>query len=224
MVSALVIACVEALAPKEAARVTVSIEPDDAMVEVPPRALRRCLSNLIRNALDASETGAPVEIVATCAFGSMNLAVRDRGAGPRLCWTTPSWILHEALEDGDPGLRAMVDAAVGAGDLAWHAAPFTTHTELVDRSLFAHGLSISARLDQRFGRRTRAAKMTDVPGHTRSIVPLLSEAGVRFLHLGVNEASPVPDVPEVPEEEGEFGTVESPPQATASMNGANQAA
>lgn len=42
-----------------------------------------------------------------------------------------------------------------------------------------------------------AAKMTDVPGHTRSIVPLLAEAGVRFLHVGVNEASPVPDVPGV---------------------------
>ena len=124
-------------------------------------------------------------------------ALRDRGAGPRLCWTTPSWILHEALEDGDQGLRAMVDAAVGAGDLAWHAAPFTTHTELVDRSLFAHGLSISARLDQRFGRRTRAAKLTDVPGHTRAVVSLLAEAGVDLLHVGVNPAAASPDVPEL---------------------------
>ena len=32
--------------------------------------------------------------------------------------------------------------------------------------------------------------MTDVPGHTLGIVPLLAEAGVRFLHLGVNTASP----------------------------------
>ena len=39
--------------------------------------------------------------------------------------------------------------------------------------------------------------MTDVPGHTRGIVPLLAAAGVRFLHLGVNTASPVPDVPDV---------------------------
>ena len=124
-------------------------------------------------------------------------ALRDRGAGPRLCWTTPSWILHEALEDGDQGLRAMVDAAVGAGDLAWHAAPFTTHTELVDRSLFAHGLSISARLDQRFGRRTRAAKLTDVPGHTRAVVSLLGEAGVDLLEVGVNCAAGWPEVQEL---------------------------
>jgi hypothetical protein len=36
-----------------------------------------------------------------------------------------------------------------------------------------------------------------IPGHTRGIVPLLAEAGVTFLHLGVNTASPVPDVPDV---------------------------
>ena len=64
-------------------------------------------------------------------------------------------------------------------------------------ALFRAGLSFSSDLDKRFGMRTIAAKMTDVPGHTRGIVPLLAEAGVRFLHLGVNTASPVPDVPEL---------------------------
>ena len=39
--------------------------------------------------------------------------------------------------------------------------------------------------------------MTDVPGHTRGIVPLLAEAGIRFLHIGVNQASTPPDVPPV---------------------------
>jgi hypothetical protein len=63
--------------------------------------------------------------------------------------------------------------------------------------LFRAGLSYSAELDKRFGLTTMAAKMTDVPGHTRGIVPLLAAAGVKFLHLGVNEASPVPDVPEI---------------------------
>ena len=37
--------------------------------------------------------------------------------------------------------------------------------------------------------------MTDVPGHTRAIVPLLAEAGIRFLHIGVNPASTPPRVP-----------------------------
>ena len=38
--------------------------------------------------------------------------------------------------------------------------------------------------------------MTDVPGHTRSIVAPMSRAGIRFLHIGVNPACPIPSVPE----------------------------
>ena len=62
-------------------------------------------------------------------------------------------------------------------------------------SLFRFGLSLSQQLDRRFGRKTIAAKMTDVPGHTRAIVPLLADAGVQFLHIGVNPASTPPYVP-----------------------------
>ncbi len=122
-------------------------------------------------------------------------SLRDSGAEERLCWTTGSWIINEALEEPDRRLRQAVEAAIESGDLAWHALPFTTHTELADRSLLAHGLSISARLDQWFERRTRAAKLTDVPGHTRAIVSLLAAAGVDLLHVGVNPAAPAPDVP-----------------------------
>lgn len=124
-------------------------------------------------------------------------ALRARGGAEQLAWTTGSWILHRALHQGDPDRAAAVDAAVRAGDLAWHALPLTTHTELMDAALFRTGLGISRELDERFGRTTTAAKMTDVPGHTRAMVPLLAEAGVTFLHLGVNPAWPVPDVPPV---------------------------
>lgn len=117
---------------------------------------------------------------------------------PRLVWTTGSWILREALDRrGSPDQREAVAEAVVRGDLAWHGLPFTTHTELLDVELFRHAVSISALLDERFGRRTTAAKMTDVPGHTRSMVPLLAEAGLGFLHIGVNPAWPLPDVPPV---------------------------
>src|SRR5512133_1081400 len=44
-------------------------------------------------------------------------------------------------------------------------------------------------------RKTIAAKLTDVPGHTRGIVPLMAEAGIKFLHIGVNPGSTVPKVP-----------------------------
>lgn len=123
--------------------------------------------------------------------------LRERGGPARLIWTTGSWILHRALHQADAARAGAVDAGVRAGDLAWHALPLTTHTELMDAQLLRAGLGISQELDARFGQTTTAAKMTDVPGHTRAMVPLLAEAGVTFLHLGVNPVWPVPEVPPV---------------------------
>jgi hypothetical protein len=121
--------------------------------------------------------------------------LRGRGGPARLRWTTGSWILTEALGAADRTTRSQLEVAVEAGDLCWHALPFTMHTEYADRSLVAHGLTLSAELDRRFGRHTRAAKATDVPGHTRGLVSLLAEAGVDLLHVGVNPVAAVPDVP-----------------------------
>lgn len=90
-----------------------------------------------------------------------------------------------------------MEQAIEAGWVAWHALPFTMHSELLDQPLLDDGLRMSAQLDERFGRRTIAAKMTDVPGHTRGIVGPLVDAGVEFLHIGVNPASSLPRVPPV---------------------------
>lgn len=122
-------------------------------------------------------------------------ALRARGGPERFTWTTGSWILYEYLEQASSQERAEMEQAILDGTIAWHALPFTIHSELLDASLFRYGLSISQKLDQRFNKQTIAGKMTDVPGHTRAIVPLLAEAGIRFLHIGVNPASTTPEVP-----------------------------
>ncbi len=123
--------------------------------------------------------------------------LRRRGGPERFVWTTGSWLVHTFLERTDAAGRRAAEEAIAAGDLAWHALPFTTHTELADVPLVEAGLEIAARLDHRFGRRTIAAKLTDVPGHTRGLVPLLAAAGVELLHIGVNPVATVPDVPPV---------------------------
>lgn len=121
----------------------------------------------------------------------------DRRGGPaRFVWTTGSWLIDHVLRTGAPARRRRLDTALRAGSVRWHALPLTSHTELMDPSLTAFGASISQRLDARYGRRTLAAKMTDVPGHTIGLVPVLADAGIAYLHLGVNGASAVPDVPE----------------------------
>jgi hypothetical protein len=121
--------------------------------------------------------------------------MRAKGAAERFTWTTGSWLIYEYLEQASPLERARMEEGIAAGDIAWHALPFTTHTELEDPELFRFGLGLAQELDRRYGRQTIAAKMTDVPAHTRGIVPLLAEAGVQFLHIGVNPASTPPDVP-----------------------------
>lgn len=39
--------------------------------------------------------------------------------------------------------------------------------------------------------------MTDVPGHTIGMVPIMHDADIRFLHIGVNQATPLPPVPPI---------------------------
>ncbi len=129
--------------------------------------------------------------------GAMATAQKLRQQGKRFIWTTGSWLIDEYLDKAPDADRARLEQAIQAGDIVWHGLPFTTHSELMDAPLFAYGLSLSQQLDRRFGRRTIAGKMTDVPGHTRAIVPLLAKAGIQFLHIGVNPASTPPDVPPV---------------------------
>jgi hypothetical protein len=128
---------------------------------------------------------------------SVARGLREAGGRDRMIWTTGSWLLYEYLEHADAGQRRTAEEGILAGDVRWHGLPFTMHSELLDPGLFRYGLAISGILDRRFGVRTIAAKMTDVPGHTRGIVPLMAEAGLRFLHLGVNAACRAPEVPPV---------------------------
>lgn len=115
----------------------------------------------------------------------------------KFVWTTGSWILNKALKIGTPEEIKNLSTAMERGDIVAHALPFTTHTELMDEDTFRYGLSIIKKLDKRFNRNTISAKMTDVPGHTIAMVPLLHEYGIKMLHIGVNESSAVPNIPDV---------------------------
>lgn len=123
--------------------------------------------------------------------------LRENGRSERFIWTTGSWLIYEYLEKASAAERKKMEMAIAAGDIVWHGLPFTFHTEFMDASLFKYGLSLSQELDKRFGKKTISAKMTDVPGHTRAVIPLLAQAGIKFLHIGINPVAKAPDVPEV---------------------------
>ena len=86
----------------------------------------------------------------------------------RYVWTTGSWLLYEYLEQASPADRKTMEEAIARGDIAWHALPFTWQTEMLSQSLIEGSLGLSRVLDERFGKVTTGAKMTDVPGtHAR---------------------------------------------------------
>ncbi|WP_235948277.1 DUF5054 domain-containing protein [Paenibacillus glycinis] len=115
--------------------------------------------------------------------------------GHRYVWTLPAWMLQQCLDEPDAERRARLEQLVQAGQLIWHALPFTTHTEFCGVEEYMRGLYMSEELNRKYGREVIAAKMTDVPGHAWMLPSLLAQAGVRFLHLGVNACSAPVELP-----------------------------
>ncbi len=122
--------------------------------------------------------------------------LKSESGEARFIWTLGSWIIWHYLEIASGKALSDIERALAEGDIVWHGLPFTTHTELLTPDLIRYGLSISRKLDERFDKKTIGAKMTDVPGHTIGMVPFLAEAGIQMLHIGVNNASTPPGVPE----------------------------
>lgn len=115
----------------------------------------------------------------------------------RYVWTTGSWLVYEYLDQAAPAERKAMEEAIRRGDIAWHALPFNWQTEMMTPSLIEGSLALSKSLDQRFGMVTTGAKMTDVPGHTRGIIPPLAKHGVTFLEIGVNGGSTPAELPPI---------------------------
>ncbi|MDR3095219.1 MAG: DUF5054 domain-containing protein [Bacteroidales bacterium] len=123
--------------------------------------------------------------------------LQAEGVKDRYVWTTGSWLIDAYLKQASPEAVKKLEDAIRRGDIVWNGVPYTFESEAVTQDLFATTLRLSQRLDKRFGKKTIAAKMTDVPGHTRSIITPLYDAGIRFLQIGVNNQSAVPKVPPV---------------------------
>ncbi len=117
--------------------------------------------------------------------------------GFRYRWTVGSWLVDSMLSRGTAKDSAFLERAIRAGDIVWHAMPYTTESEVAGLAALKAGLSRSLALDRRFGCRTRAAKLTDVPGHTRGIVGPLADVGVSLFHIGTNPGCGVCDLPEI---------------------------
>lgn len=127
---------------------------------------------------------------------SIKLAARlNTDTDKKFIWTVGSFLIKDSLEKAEKEDMEILKKAIQRGDISWHGLSFTTHTELLDEDLLDYDLKVSDDLDKMFGKQTIAAKMTDVPGHTKALVKALGRHGKKYLHIGVNPSSMVPGVP-----------------------------
>jgi hypothetical protein len=124
----------------------------------------------------------------------VNERLREEGSDDRYIWTTGTWLIDAYLKQAEPGALKKLEDAIRRGDIVWNGVPYTFQSEVASYDIFETTLKLAKRLDRKYGKETIAAKMTDVPGHTRNIITALCSQGIRFLHVGVNNGILVPKV------------------------------
>ena len=112
---------------------------------------------------------------------------RDKPADLRARWTVPAWAIDVMLERTTPDRRARLDEAVRQRRLMWHAYPFTIETEASDLEELVRLFSSGSGVSRRYGfDLPRYVKQTDVPDQAWALPTVLANAGVKFLHIGIN--------------------------------------
>lgn len=93
---------------------------------------------------------------------------------------------------------AAFNAAAVRGDVTYHAFPFNAELEMYDPVFIDAGVQLSHSLDTLFGLPAKKTiSQRDVPGMTRSVIPLLLRNNVSAISVGVNGASTPPFVPNI---------------------------
>jgi len=86
--------------------------------------------------------------------------------------------------------------SVAKGWITWHAFPFNAEPEVLNQQSINFALRLTHDIDKMFGLSPKKVmSQRDVPGMTRSMIPLLKASGVDGISVGVNGGSSPPDVP-----------------------------
>eukprot|EP01028_Stygiella_incarcerata_P006800 TRINITY_DN276_c0_g2_i6.p2 TRINITY_DN276_c0_g2~~TRINITY_DN276_c0_g2_i6.p2 ORF type:complete len:816 (+),score=194.97 TRINITY_DN276_c0_g2_i6:533-2980(+) len=129
--------------------------------------------------------------------------IRKLPGNERFVYTTHSWLVSLYLHCPPNGIfhcptqeqRESFIQTVQKGDIVWHAFPFNGEAELIDSELFKSALGISKSLSDELNvTASKTMSQRDVPGLSRSVIPLLRENGVTAISIGVNTASAPPAV------------------------------
>ena len=122
----------------------------------------------------------------------------------RLVFTTHSYLIWLYLNcPVGSGLHCPTESAAKAfiqaihnGDIVWHAFPFNAQPEVYDQLMAEFGFKFTADISKTLGDFIpNTMSQRDVPGLTRSMIPILNKHGIKAVTVGVNMASMPPSVP-----------------------------
>lgn len=126
-------------------------------------------------------------------------SVEETGKLPKedqFVWTLPGWPMKYIRENSSDVYKPGIEKALKNGRFKVQALPFTFETESSDLETLVRGMSYSSQINRKYGHPlSRGAKLTDVPSHSWVLPTLLTQAGVKILHIGCNPGSVSPDVP-----------------------------
>jgi len=111
-------------------------------------------------------------------------------------WTISGWPLTQMLSKSEPEVKPRIKQAIRDGNLIVQAMPLSFETEALDLEPLVRSLSYSSKINRDAGLPLPIdAKQTDVPSHSWILPTMLTNAGIKFLHIGCNAASMSPEVP-----------------------------
>ena len=93
-------------------------------------------TDLSSRVIDNYAKGMLEEVIETCE------KTQDMGK-LRYVWTMPAWPLLHIVQNCAPGLKEKLDALIENGQVAWHALPFTSHTDFCSQKEYLEGLKYS---------------------------------------------------------------------------------
>ena len=138
---------------------------------------------------------------------SINTAetLRQRNSNASYSATSHPWLVMEYL-DGATGcsrtprnssMIQLMETAIQNNDVRWHGKPMNNFVELEDNEWFLTSLSLSNRLNTKYGKNwgSYTCKSTDVPGLSKSTIPLFVQAGKGAVHIGYNSACRMAEIP-----------------------------
>lgn len=112
---------------------------------------------------------------------------KDYPDGARFRWNTEvMWALETYLEEKSPGEADKMTEAIRKGWIEPGAMFAHELSELCNTEELIQLTAAARRLSDRTGEEISAAMITDVPGWSWGLVPVLAGSGVKYLSLGTN--------------------------------------